>query len=71
MNTRTGATRIERFFSLLYNYYMLNRTEKKKASVFQRLNKHELSDWLQDYSSGGLRRKNIVSNGSQDDEHQR
>jgi len=38
-------------------------TRKKGASVFQRLNKHELSDWLQDYSLGDLWRKNIVSGG--------
>lgn len=38
-------------------------TRKKGASVFQRLNEHELSEWLKDYSLGDLWRKNIVSGG--------
>lgn len=38
-------------------------TRKKGASVFQRLNKHELSSWLEDYSLGDLWRKNIVAGG--------
>lgn len=36
---------------------------KKGASVFQRLNKRELSSWLEDYSIGDLWRKNIVTGG--------
>lgn len=40
---------------------VLNR--KKGASVFQRLDKSELSSWLQDYSLGELWRKNIVTGG--------
>ncbi len=36
---------------------------KKGASVFQRLNKRELSSWLEDYSLGDLWRKNIVTGG--------
>jgi predicted ATPase len=36
---------------------------KKGASVFQRLNEHELSEWLKDYSLGDLWRKNIISGG--------
>ena len=36
---------------------------KKGASVFQRLNKDELSTWLKDYSLGDLWRKNIITGG--------
>lgn len=36
---------------------------KKGASVFERLNKHNLSSWLEDYSLGDLWRKNIVTGG--------
>jgi len=36
---------------------------KKGASVFQRLNKNELSSWLKDYSLGDLWRKNIITGG--------
>ncbi len=36
---------------------------KKGASVFERLNKHELSSWLEDYSLGDLWRKNIITGG--------
>ena len=36
---------------------------KKGASVFQRLNKNELSFWLKDYSLGDLWRKNIITGG--------
>jgi len=36
---------------------------KKGASVFKRLNKDELSSWLEDYSLGDLWRKNIVTGG--------
>ena len=43
------------------NIIVVNR--KKGASVFQRLNKRELSFWLKDYSLGDLWRKNIVSGG--------
>lgn len=35
----------------------------KGASVFKRLNKEELSTWLEDYSLGELWRKNIVAGG--------
>ena len=34
---------------------------KNGASVFERLNKHELSSWLEDYSLGDLWRKNIIT----------
>jgi len=43
------------------NIIVVNR--KKGASVFQRLNKRELSFWLKDYSLGDLWRKNIVTGG--------
>lgn len=36
---------------------------KNGASVFNRLNKDELSSWLNDYSLGDLWRKNIVTGG--------
>lgn len=36
---------------------------KKGASVFERLNRSELSSWLEDYSLGELWRKNIVTGG--------
>jgi len=36
---------------------------KNGASVFQRLNERELSDWLKDYSLGDLWRKNIIFGG--------
>ncbi|OQX04788.1 MAG: recombinase RecF, partial [Desulfobacteraceae bacterium IS3] len=36
---------------------------KKGASVFERLNESDLSEWLKDYSLGDLWRKNIVSGG--------
>ncbi|MEN8218907.1 MAG: AAA family ATPase [Pseudomonadota bacterium] len=36
---------------------------RKGASVFKRLNKRELSEWLEDYSMGDLWRKNIISGG--------
>ena len=36
---------------------------KKGASVFQRLNKNELSFWLKDYSLGDLWRKNVITGG--------
>lgn len=36
---------------------------KEGASVFERLNKYELSSWLQDYSLGELWRKHIVAGG--------
>ncbi len=36
---------------------------KKGASVFKRLNKNELSSWLEDYSLGDLWRKNIITGG--------
>ena len=36
---------------------------KEGASVFKRLNKDELSSWLEDYSLGELWRKNIVTGG--------
>jgi predicted ATPase len=36
---------------------------KEGASVFQRLNKDELSSWLEDYSLGDLWRKHIVAGG--------
>ncbi|MEA2085387.1 MAG: AAA family ATPase [Thermodesulfobacteriota bacterium] len=36
---------------------------KKGASVFERLNKRELSSWLEDYSLGDLWRKNIITGG--------
>jgi predicted ATPase len=43
------------------NIIVVNRI--KGASVFQRLNKRELSSWLEDYSLGDLWRKNIVTGG--------
>lgn len=43
------------------NIIVVNR--KKGASVFERLNKRELSSWLEDYSLGDLWRKNIVAGG--------
>ncbi|ABQ26968.1 AAA family ATPase [Geotalea uraniireducens] len=36
---------------------------KQGASVFERLNKRELSSWLKDYSLGDLWRKNVVTGG--------
>ena len=36
---------------------------KKGASVFERLNKEDLSTWLKDYSLGDLWRKNIIAGG--------
>jgi predicted ATPase len=36
---------------------------KDGASIFQRLNRDELSSWLEDYSLGDLWRKNIVTGG--------
>jgi hypothetical protein len=36
---------------------------RKGTSVFKRLNKSELSDWLEDYSMGELWRKNIITGG--------
>lgn len=36
---------------------------KKGASTFQRLNKDDLSEWLEDYSLGDLWRKNVVDGG--------
>ncbi len=36
---------------------------KKGSSIFTRLNKDELSDWLEDYSMGDLWRKNIIAGG--------
>lgn len=36
---------------------------KEGASVFNRLNKDDLSSWLEDYSLGDLWRKNIVTGG--------
>ena len=36
---------------------------KNGASVFERLNKRELSSWLEDYSLGDLWRKNVVIGG--------
>lgn len=38
-------------------------TRQNGASVFQRLNQRELSEWLKDYSLGDLWRKNVVSGG--------
>ena len=43
------------------NIIVVNR--KEGASVFNRLNKDELSCWLNDYSLGDLWRKNIVTGG--------
>ena len=43
------------------NIIVVNR--KEGASVFNRLNKDELSSWLEDYSLGDLWRKNIVTGG--------
>jgi predicted ATPase len=43
------------------NIIVVNR--KEGASVFQRLNKNELSSWLEDYSLGDLWRKNIITGG--------
>ena len=43
------------------NIIVVNR--KEGASVFNRLNKDELSSWLDDYSLGDLWRKNIVTGG--------
>ena len=43
------------------NIIVVNR--EKGASVFKRLNKDDLSSWLNDYSLGELWRKNIVSGG--------
>lgn len=54
-------------FPALVDYFepediiVVNR--KKGASVFERLNKHELSSWLEDYSLGDLWRKNIITGG--------
>jgi predicted ATPase len=36
---------------------------KEGASVFERLDKQELSSWLQDYSLGDLWRKNVLTGG--------
>ena len=36
---------------------------KDGASIFQRLDRDELSAWLEDYSLGDLWRKNIVTGG--------
>ena len=36
---------------------------KQGASVFERLNRRDLSSWLEDYSLGDLWRKNIVTGG--------
>lgn len=36
---------------------------KNGASVFERLTKHELSSWLEDYSLGDLWRKNVIPGG--------
>ncbi len=36
---------------------------KKGASVFTRLDKEELSSWLEDYSLGDLWRKNVIAGG--------
>lgn len=38
-------------------------SRKKGATVFNRLNKRELSSWLEDYSLGDLWRKNIIPGG--------
>lgn len=43
------------------NIIVVNR--KNGASVFNRLNKDDLSSWLDDYSLGDLWRKNIVTGG--------
>ena len=43
------------------NIIVVNR--KEGASVFNRLNKDELSSWLEDYSLGDLWRKNIFTGG--------
>jgi len=43
------------------NIIVVNR--KEGASVFNRLNKDDLSTWLNDYSLGDLWRKNIVTGG--------
>ena len=40
---------------------IVNRS--KGASLFKRLNKKALSDWLEDYSMGELWRKNIITGG--------
>ncbi|MFH0926253.1 MAG: AAA family ATPase [bacterium] len=36
---------------------------KEGASVFERLNKHELSSWLEEYSLGDLWRKDVITGG--------
>ncbi len=36
---------------------------KKGESVFERLNEHELSSWLEEYSLGDIWRKNIIAGG--------
>jgi len=38
-------------------------SRRKGASIFRRLEKKELSDWLEDYSLGDLWRKNIIGGG--------
>jgi len=43
------------------NIIVVNR--KKGASVFNRLDKKDLSSWLEDYSLGDLWRKNVVTGG--------
>jgi len=40
---------------------VINRA--KGASVFKRLDNHELASWLEDYSLGDLWRKNVISGG--------
>lgn len=45
----------------LEDIIVVNR--KNGASVFERLNKGELSSWLRDYSLGELWRKNVVAGG--------
>lgn len=42
---------------------------EKGASVFKRLNKDELSSWLEDYSLGDLWRKNVISGGPSHEWH--
>jgi predicted ATPase len=43
--------------------YIIIVNRRKGTSVFKRLNKSELSDWLEDYSMGELWRKNIITGG--------
>lgn len=50
-------------FELTNLNVLIGGNRKEGASVFNRLNKDELSSWLNDYSLGDLWRKNIVTGG--------